>query len=88
MIRLGKWDIGISIQHPGQKGMNIYLWFYEWRMFDAVEKGEHTHGRADFPWAIGDDGSEAHAEIGGIRPESVRACPSIWKRVCDAMPCP
>ena len=43
-VRLLEWDRGLAVQSLTQKQMVVYLWFYEWNMFDAIEPGQHTRG--------------------------------------------
>jgi len=43
-IRLSRWDRGISVDSTTQEEMRAYLWFYEWHMFGAFERGQHTNG--------------------------------------------
>lgn len=43
-VRLFEWERGIGIESREQPGMAMYLWFYEWHMFDAVDPGQHTRG--------------------------------------------
>ncbi len=43
-IRLSEWERGVSIDSTRQPDMRVYLWFYEWHMFDAVTPGQHTRG--------------------------------------------
>lgn len=43
-MRLASWERGVSVQPIDAPDMKVYLWFYEWNMFDAVEKGQHTRG--------------------------------------------
>jgi len=42
--RLLEWERGIALEAPDQPGMTMYLWFYEWNMFEAMAPGQHTHG--------------------------------------------
>ena len=35
---------GVSITHKSDPVLRMYLWMYEWNLFEAVERGEHTHG--------------------------------------------
>jgi len=48
MVKLGKFEremrkgINLAVKSPDQKGMIMYLWFYEWNMFNAARKGQHT----------------------------------------------
>jgi hypothetical protein len=43
-VRLSQWDRGIAIHAPEHPDMLMYLWFYEWNMFEAMQKGQHTQG--------------------------------------------
>jgi hypothetical protein len=52
-IKLGLWDRGVRITSTVDSSKFAYLWFYEWHLFDAVKKGEHTPGRWDWKWHIG-----------------------------------
>ena len=42
--RLSTWQRGLSVDSVAEPGMRVYLWFYEWQLFDAVEKGQMTRG--------------------------------------------
>ncbi len=44
MIRIGAWERGFAFWPAEQADLRIYLWFYEWHLFDAVSPGEHTMG--------------------------------------------
>ncbi len=46
-LALSEWERGIAVAPREHGTMAMYLWFYEWHMFDAVEKGEHTAGGFD-----------------------------------------
>jgi hypothetical protein len=43
-IRLSEWERGVSVDSTRQPEMRVYIWFYEWHMFDAVTPGQHTRG--------------------------------------------
>lgn len=43
-VRLSKWQRGLSVDSKIWPDMRMYLWFYEWQLFDAIEKGQMTHG--------------------------------------------
>jgi hypothetical protein len=51
LLQLADWERGVSISAPHDDAtlepMRMYLWFYEWNMFDAMSPGEHTAGRFD-----------------------------------------
>jgi len=42
--RLVEWERGVAVEPRGNPGMTMYLWFYEWNMFEAMAPGPHTHG--------------------------------------------
>jgi hypothetical protein len=44
MIRLGTWEYGFFFWPMDRPDLRMYLWFYEWNLFDAVIRGEHTPG--------------------------------------------
>jgi hypothetical protein len=44
LLKLTKWERGIKVESRRDKTGFAYFWFYEWHLFDAVTKGEHTHG--------------------------------------------
>ncbi len=43
-VKLWEWEKGVAVESLEQKDMAVYLWFYEWNMFDARQKGVHTSG--------------------------------------------
>jgi hypothetical protein len=43
-VRLFEWERGYGVESAAQKGMAVYLWFYEWNMFEAMRPGQHTGG--------------------------------------------
>lgn len=54
-----EWERGIAVESRDQKDMAVFLWFYEWNMFDAVKKGEHTPGTFKFPRKVNKEQTEA-----------------------------
>ena len=44
LMKLSKWERGVKVESRTDKAGFAYFWFYEWHLFDAVAKGEHTHG--------------------------------------------
>jgi hypothetical protein len=42
--RLVEWERGVAVEPRDDPGMKMYLWFYEWNMFEAMAPGPHTHG--------------------------------------------
>lgn len=57
MIRLSKWERGICFTPEKDPEMNMYLWFYEWHLFEAVEKGQHTPGPHEPTLELAEDGT-------------------------------
>ena len=47
LVNLSEWERGIAVTSPHQEDMTVFLWFYEWNMFDALQKGQHTHGTSE-----------------------------------------
>ena len=43
-VRLFEWERGFYVQTLEHDDMPVYLWFYEWNMFEAIEPGQHTRG--------------------------------------------
>ena len=46
--------------------LGMYLWLYEWNMFDAVLPGQHTHGTLMPRRQVGRDGRSAVVESGDM----------------------
>jgi len=42
--RLFPFERGIGIRAAAETNECVYLWFYEWNMFDAMQRGQHTRG--------------------------------------------
>jgi hypothetical protein len=64
---LKQWERGIALEVPEQSGLAMYLWFYEWNMFDAVRRGQHSPGSYRFPVTVDRAGREASIEAGMLR---------------------
>lgn len=56
LVRLSKWERGLAVTSPHQQDMTVFLWFYEWNMFDAVLAGQHTNGTSDNEIRVDPDG--------------------------------
>ena len=52
ILKLSKWDRGIKVTAGIDSSRFAYFWFYEWHLFDAIEKGEHTSGKSDWRWEV------------------------------------
>jgi len=59
-VKLLAWERGIAVASRDQPGMAMYLWFYEWNMFGAVARGQHTGGGyKQFARQVSEDQNEA-----------------------------
>ena len=58
-MMLSEWERGIKIESRADQDLFAFLWFYEWHLFDAVQKGEHTHGSSEWEWRVDEDGEIA-----------------------------
>lgn len=43
-VKLAEWERGVYVESEARSDMRAFLWFYEWTMFDAVNRGQHTRG--------------------------------------------
>jgi len=59
LMRLSIWERGIKVESRSEKAGFAYLWFYEWYLFDAVEKAEHVRGIYDWEWTVDDEATSA-----------------------------
>ena len=57
---------GVYLRHRDNPGVAMFLWLYEWNLFDAVEKGEHTHGTVLPNRVISANQEEASVSSAGI----------------------
>lgn len=56
---LKKWERGVAVHAPDEKGMVVWLWFYEWNMFSAATPGQHTRGQWCNRVTVNKDGNRA-----------------------------
>lgn len=66
-LALFAWERGIGVRAAASEPMAMYLWFYEWNLFDAFEPGDFTPGRWDFEPRVAPDGRSAVVEGGDVR---------------------
>lgn len=57
-----EWERGLALRVPGAPSADMYLWVYEWNMFEAMQPGQHTHGTYKFARRIEPGGHEATVE--------------------------
>ena len=54
-----EWERGIALRLPNEPASTMYLWFYEWNMFEAMEPGQHTHGTFKLERSLNPAGTDA-----------------------------
>jgi hypothetical protein len=57
--RLFEWERGFGLRVAGEPTAEMFLWIYEWNMFDAMAQGQHTKGTYDLRRTHSADGTEA-----------------------------
>ncbi|MCZ6677511.1 MAG: hypothetical protein O7E52_09690, partial [Candidatus Poribacteria bacterium] len=100
MTKLWEWERGLAVKSPGQREMTLYLWFYEWNLFDAVHQGQHTPGRYDFPKQVNAEMNQAAIEShelslamdatedgADMRLTAVNNSAHDWPEVAGIIPC-
>jgi hypothetical protein len=75
-MRLREWERGIAVEDPTAPESAVYLWFYEWHLFDAVVPGEHTRGSFRHPREVAADA--ARIEPPGMKLEADTAEDGAW----------
>ena len=58
-MKLSEWERGVRLESRSEPSLFAFLWFYEWHLFDAVQKGEHSRGTYNWNWDVAEDGSTA-----------------------------
>ena len=62
LMKLTEWERGVKVESRTDKAGFAYFWFYEWHLFDAVAKGEHTQGTHEWPWTVNAKGTLAQMD--------------------------
>ena len=65
-LLLSRWERGISVHDPVDESMRMYLWFYEWNLFDAFKQGECTQGSYKLYRQVDDNRRGASLESAGL----------------------
>ena len=60
-LRLFEWERGIAFESPARPDMRMYLRFYEWNMFEARGRGQHTNGNDRLPRSVTADRMQGQA---------------------------
>jgi len=58
-VELFEWERGIGLRTLAAEPASMFLWFYEWRLFDALEPGQITRAEFDWPREVSADGRTA-----------------------------
>ncbi|MBI4622361.1 MAG: hypothetical protein HY736_03950 [Verrucomicrobia bacterium] len=94
------WERGIALRIPDAKAADMYLWFYEWNMFEAMQAGQHTHGTYKLDRKLNPAGTEAVIESPAVG-LTVRVVPGgaelfvritnrtdyAWPEIAGIIPC-
>lgn len=65
--RIFEWERGFGLRVPGKPAADMYFWIYEWNMFEAMQRGQHTKGTYQFPRKLNGEGTEAIVESPALR---------------------
>lgn len=63
-MQLSEWARGVSVDSVSDPEMRMYLWFYEWNMFEAMLPGQHTRGMWDNEVTVSADRRSARVTSG------------------------
>ena len=99
-LKLFTWDRGIGVQISDHPDMKMYLWFYEWNMFDAMETGQHTRGYRVEKREASEDARRASLESKDFQLEATAGAGSVdlvmkvtnnsdhdWPELAAIIPC-
>jgi hypothetical protein len=99
-LRLEDWERGIAVRSLERPGMDMYLWFYEWNLFDAFEPGESSPGSYELERWVSADGLRAsvrsdvlslkmRVDGDGVALEltAVNASGHDWPEIAAIIPC-
>jgi hypothetical protein len=67
LMKLSEWERGIRLESRYDQNLFAFLWFYEWHLFDAVQKGEHTSGSHNWEWNIDKNATSAYMNAGWLK---------------------
>ena len=91
-VRLFEWERGFYVQTLEHDDMSVYLWFYEWNMFEAIEPGQHTRGTYLLDRSLSKDGSRGTATSDALTLVATAARDgadlklTVWNRTDYAFP--
>lgn len=64
---LFEWERGFGLRVAGEPAADMYFWIYEWNMFEALGRGQHSHGTYQLQRSLHATAREAVAESPGFR---------------------
>jgi len=99
-MKLAAWERGIRLDSRSDQNQFAFLWFYEWHLFDAVRKGEHTPGTYDWKWRVAENGTTAHMHADWLQLhitathngadlslEIINNTDHVWPAIAAIIPC-
>jgi hypothetical protein len=66
-LELFEWERGIGLRSTAHEPLSMFLWFYEWQLFDALELGELNPAAHDWPRAVAADKRSATIDAGMLQ---------------------
>jgi len=95
-----EWERGIGLRIAGEPATDMFLWFYEWNMFEAMQPGQHTNGTYQLKRTVNAAGTEAVIESPALH-LTVRTLPdgadlvlrvtnrtdATWPEIAGIIPC-
>jgi hypothetical protein len=66
-LELFGWERGIGLRSTAREPLSMFLWFYEWQLFDALEPGEFSEARYDWPHTVAEDQRSASIDAGMLK---------------------
>ncbi|MBK9170375.1 MAG: hypothetical protein IPM24_23335 [Bryobacterales bacterium] len=64
--RLFEWERGVALQQHGRDDLTMYLWFYEWNLFDARSRGHQSPGTYRTERLVNPGGTSAVIRTAGL----------------------
>lgn len=95
-----EWERGLGLRVGELRSTEMYMWIYEWNMFEAMQAGQHTHGSYQWPRRISSDAKEGVVDSPAMT-LTIRAVPdgaeltlrvtnmttAVWPDVAGIIPC-
>jgi hypothetical protein len=65
-LELFEWERGLAVRARGDTPMAMYLWFWEWSLFETQERGDVSAARHDWPREVAPDGRSGSVSAEGF----------------------